>query len=84
MSETNGTRSELAARVQDVLRRHVAPAMELDGTGIEVVAVENGIASVRLGEVCASCPATLMTVITGMEAELRKHLPEIDILEAVA
>lgn len=80
----NGTKSELAARVEDALRRHVAPAMELDGHGIEVVAVENGVASVRLGDVCASCPATLMTVITGMEAELRKHVPEIEMIEAVA
>lgn len=77
------TKSELAERVEDALKRHAAPAMELDGSEIEVVAVENGIASVRLGAVCASCPATLMTVITGLEAELRKHVPEIDIIEAV-
>jgi Fe-S cluster biogenesis protein NfuA len=77
-------KSELTVRVEDVLKRLVAPAMELDGTGIEVVAVEDGIASVRLGDVCASCPATLMTVITGMEAELRKHVPEIEMIEAVA
>lgn len=78
------TAADLRGRVEDALKRHVAPAMELDGTGIEVVAVENGIASVRLGEVCASCPATLMTVITGMEAELRKHVPEVEMIEAVA
>ena len=80
----NTTKSELATRVEDALKRHVAPAMELDGTGIEVVAVENGVASVRLGEVCASCPATLMTIITGMEAELRRHVPEVEMIEAVA
>jgi Fe-S cluster biogenesis protein NfuA len=75
--------SELAARVEDALKRFVAPAMELDGSGIEVVAVEDGIASVRLAGVCASCPSSLMTVVTGMEAELKKHVPEIDIIEAV-
>lgn len=75
--------SELAARVEDVLKRLVAPAMELDGSGIEVVVVADGIASVRLAGVCASCPASLMTVVTGMEAELRAHVPEVEMIEAV-
>ena len=71
------------ARVQEVLRTRVAPAMELDGSEIEVLEIFNGIASVRLGAICSSCPATLMTVISGMEQELRRHLPEIEILESV-
>lgn len=75
--------SELAARVENVLKRLVAPAMELDGDSIEVVTVEDGIASVRLAGVCASCPSSLMTVVTGMEAELRKHVPEVEMIEAV-
>jgi len=79
----NAPRTELAARVEDVLKRVVAPAMELDGSGIEVVAVEDGIASVRVAGVCASCPSSLMTVVTGMEAELRKHVPEVEMIEAV-
>ena len=43
----------------------------------------NGIASVRLTGVCAGCPATIMTVITSLEDELRKKVPEVEILEAV-
>jgi Fe-S cluster biogenesis protein NfuA len=33
--------------------------------------------------VCAGCPATIMTVITSLEEELRKRVPEVEILEAV-
>ncbi len=73
----------LTARVQDVLRNHAAPAMDLDGSEIEVVEVANGIATVRLGSVCASCPGTLTAVVAGLERELRRHLPEVEILEAV-
>jgi Fe-S cluster biogenesis protein NfuA len=40
------------------------------------------VARVRLGAVCASCPATIMTLVTGIEQELKKHLPEIEYLEA--
>ena len=43
----------------------------------------DGIASVRLTGVCAGCPATIMTVITSLEEELRKKVPEVEILEAV-
>jgi Fe-S cluster biogenesis protein NfuA len=45
--------------------------------------VANGIASVRLTGVCAGCPATIMTVLTFIEDELRKKVPEIEVLEAV-
>jgi len=71
------------ARVQNVLRTIVAPALDLDGSEIEVVEVFDGIASVRLGDICSSCPATLMTVVSSMEQELKRHLPEIEILTAV-
>jgi Fe-S cluster biogenesis protein NfuA len=65
------------------LKYEIAPALLLDGNGIEVLEVSNGIASVRLTGVCAGCPATIMTVISSLEDELRKKVPEIDILEVV-
>ncbi len=73
----------LEARVQEALRTHAAPAMELDGSGIEVLEVFDGIATVRLGALCASCPGTLTAVVAGLEQELKKHLPEIGMLEVV-
>ena len=74
---------DLRGRVQDVIRTRVAPAMDLDGTDIEVLDVEQGCARVRLNGACAGCPATVMTIIMGMEHELRQHIPEIEYLEAV-
>lgn len=73
----------LEARVQEVLRTRAAPAMDLDGSEIEVLEVFNGIASVRLGAICASCPGTLTAVVAGLEQELKRHLPEVEILEVV-
>lgn len=75
--------SELRDRVEHALKRDIAPALMLDGTGIEVLGVSDGIAQVRLTGVCAGCPATIMTVITSLEDELRKRVPEVEILEAV-
>ena len=74
---------DLKARVARVLAEQVGPALEMDGAAIEVVDVSDGVAQVRLGGVCSGCPSTIMTVIMGIEQELRKHVPEVEYLEAV-
>lgn len=73
----------LEERVLEALRNHAAPALDLDGSEIEVIEVADGIASVRLGAICSSCPATFMTVVTGLERELKMRVPEVEVLEAV-
>ncbi|MCZ2341862.1 MAG: NifU family protein [Bacteroidales bacterium] len=73
----------LRDRVESALREFAAPALELDGSGIEVVAVADGIASVRLSGVCAGCPATISTILFGLEHELRKHIDGVEFLEVV-
>jgi Fe-S cluster biogenesis protein NfuA len=75
--------SGLKERVAQVLAQEVGPALALDGAAIEVLDVTDGIVQVRLGGVCSSCPATLMTIIMGIEQELRKHVPQVEYLEAV-
>lgn len=74
--------SELRDRVETVIRNEIAPLMELDGSSIEVLDVEQGCARVRLNGACAGCPATIMTLVMGMELELRKRIPEVEYLEA--
>ena len=73
----------LKERVEHALKNEIAPALLLNGAGIEVLEVTDGIASVRLSGVCAGCPATIMTILTSLEDELRKKVPEVEILEAV-
>jgi Fe-S cluster biogenesis protein NfuA len=77
------TESDLRSRVEAVLRAEVAPALEMDGTTLEVLDVEHGCARVRLNGACAGCPATVMFLVRGMEEELRKRIPEVENLEAV-
>lgn len=72
---------DLRQQAERILRDEVAPALELDGRGIEVVAVADGIASVRLGAACASCPAGIPLLIQQMEAELKARLPGIEMIE---
>ena len=73
----------LKQRVAAVLAREVGPALEMDGTRIEVLDVSDGVARLRLGGVCGSCPSSIMAVVMGIETELRKHVPEVECIEAV-
>ena len=73
----------LTDRVAHALTTHAAPALGLDPAGVEVVDIADGIASVRLTGACAACPASIPTILAGLEAELRRHVPEVEFLEAV-
>ena len=73
----------LRDRVAQALADDIGPALAMDGTQIEIVDIEDGVARLRLGGVCGSCPGSIMAVVSGIEAELRKHVPEIAYIEAV-
>ena len=74
---------EIKDRVTQVIAEEIGPALDLDGTAIEVVGVDGGVVQVRLGDACAGCPSTVMTIIMGLEQELRQRVPEVEYLEAV-
>ena len=75
--------TDLKTRVQQILRDEIAPALALDVADLEVVDVSDGIAQVRFSGACASCPASIWTLIVGIEQELRARIPEVEFLEAV-
>jgi Fe-S cluster biogenesis protein NfuA len=74
---------ELKERVAQVLAEEVGPALDLDGSAIEVLDVTGGVVQVRLSGACAGCPSTVMTLLMGLEHELRQRVPEVEYLEAV-
>lgn len=73
----------LKERVTRVLAVDVAPALGMDGTHLEVLDVQDGVARIRLGGACGCCPSSLMTVIHGIEQELRGRVPEVEYVEMV-
>lgn len=75
--------SDLIERVRRTLADEVGPALELDGSAVEVLDVTDGVVRLRLNGVCSGCPATVMTIVMGLEEELRRRLPEVAYLEAV-
>ena len=74
---------DLKLRVSQILAEKVGPALDMDGTRLEVVDVTDGVARIRLGGVCGTCPSSIMTVVMGIEEELRRHVPEVACIEAL-
>ena len=61
------------AAIQDV-----RPSLQADGGDIELVSVsDDGIVKVKLTGACGSCPYSLMTLKQGVEAYLKKIVPEV-------
>ena len=61
----------------------IRPNIQADGGDIELVAVEKGVVKVRLQGHCAGCPMSAMTLKQGVEAHLKKRVPEVVKVEAV-
>ena len=64
-------------RVEAVLQR-VRPFLQADGGDIELVEIDGHSAGVRLTGMCAGCPSAYMTLSLGVEALLRKDIPEFE------
>ena len=77
------TNPSLCDRVRKVMADEVLPILQIDGAGVEVLDVSDGVVQVRLSGVCSGCPSTTQVVIMGIEQELRSRVPEVEYLEAV-
>ena len=72
----------LKERIEKALAEEIGPALGMDGTLIEVLDVEQGVARLRLAGACGNCPSSIMAAVMGIEAELRRLVPEVEYIEA--
>lgn len=62
----------------------VRPSLQADGGDIELVEVkEDGTVMVKLKGACNGCPMSQMTLKQGVEAYLKKQIPEVKSVESV-
>jgi Fe/S biogenesis protein NfuA len=69
--------SEVAQRVLQVLDEQINPAIASHGGVAELVAVEEGIAYLRLGGGCQGCGMAAVTLSQGIEVAILDTVPEI-------
>jgi Fe-S cluster biogenesis protein NfuA len=75
--------SDLRERVEQALRQDLLPTL-FEGMDVEVLEVSDGIARIRFPVSCSRCPGSILAIVTLLEDELRKKIPEIEVLEVVA
>lgn len=69
--------TDLTEKVRTVLNAEVNPGLAQHGGKAELVAMENGVALVRLTGGCQGCGAAKMTLSYGIEQSLRAKIPEL-------
>lgn len=56
----------------------IRPHLQADGGDVEFVSLsDDGVVSVRLKGACGSCPMALMTLKSGIEAQLKEAYPDV-------
>ncbi|MBN2769229.1 MAG: NifU family protein [Spirochaetes bacterium] len=73
----NTDKSELKQKVNNVIDQ-VRPYLQADGGDIEIIDITDDLTvKVKLVGACDSCAFSTMTLKNGVEATLKKVLPEI-------
>ena len=67
----------IAERVAQVLDHQINPAIAAHGGVAELVAIEAGIAYLRLGGGCQGCGMASVTLSQGIEQAIKEAIPEI-------
>lgn len=73
----------LFRRVEELLDL-IRPAVQADGGDLELVDVtQDGLVRVRFHGACVGCPSSTLTLQSGIERNLKEHIPGITGVEAV-
>lgn len=76
-------KSELCAKVEEVLDQ-IRPYLQADGGNVTLVEItKDNIVRVELQGACKSCSMSLMTLKSGIEETIKRALPEIISVEAI-
>ncbi|MBX7182877.1 MAG: NifU family protein [Bacteroidia bacterium] len=76
--------TELEQQIVAILDEYVRPAVEGDGGNIVFQSFENGRVNVVLQGACSGCPSSTITLKAGIETLLKRMVPQVEEVVAVA
>ena len=78
------TEKSVDAKIKEVLEQ-VRPSLQMDGGDVQFIDfnADNGLLRVELMGHCAHCPMSTITLKQGIEAEIKRSVPEVKNVEAV-
>lgn len=68
---------ELVQRIRELIDTYVKPAVEMDGGNIEFKSYHDGIVTLTLQGACSGCPSSTVTLKSGIEAMLKRMMPQV-------
>ncbi len=69
---------ESLIRIEEVLER-IRPALHADGGDVELMDFDDeGFVHLQMLGSCGGCPMSTATLTLGIEAELRREIPEVE------
>jgi Fe-S cluster biogenesis protein NfuA len=75
--------ADIVEKIKTLLDKYVKPAVEKDGGNIAFRTFEEGVVSVELQGSCSGCPSSTITLKNGIEALLKKMVPEVEEVVAI-
>ena len=71
------TTQELTTKVENALEE-IRPYLITDGGNISLVDIVDNVVKVKLEGACISCSVNQMTLTNGVEATIKRHVPQIE------
>ena len=74
--------AELRTRVESIIASEVAPSVASHGGSVDIVDVKDNVVLLKMGGGCQGCSSATATLKSGVEASIRRAVPEIgDIID---
>ena len=73
----SGDDEELVKKIRELIDTYVKPAVEMDGGTIEFKAYHDGIVTLTMQGACSGCPSSTVTLKSGIEAMLKRMVPQV-------
>ena len=83
-TEHAAPQTDAETKIIEVLEQYVRPAVEQDGGLITFESFVDGIVTVQLKGSCSGCPSSTITLKAGIEALLKRMVPDVKEVVAMA
>ncbi|MFY0672210.1 MAG: NifU family protein [Bacteroidia bacterium] len=68
---------DVVVKIKNILNENIKPAVEMDGGAIDFNSYEGGVVSLTLKGACSGCPSATVTLKAGIEALLKRNIPQV-------
>lgn len=75
---------DVVKRIKELLENYVKPAVEMDGGAIQFKSYEDGVVALAMQGSCSGCPSSMITLKAGIEGMMKRMIPEVREVMAVA